>query len=198
MSRAEPTRPSVIAWRFVQLSPDRRHLHYSAYPSQLEQDPQLKDLSYTIDLGKISSVDSSVSRYPFPIDHEMRGSKKGTGSVVEKKNLAQTMTVTSLTIRGSAPSTLDLSHKEKALLELTSSSTSLASEWLDGLLMLMNQQPITADTDKYVQVVEDWTLKCRMVNLRWEDVDWERAQTGEKKELPPMPTDRDYWYDMEV
>lgn len=82
------------------------------------------------------------------------------------------------------------------LLELNTGVSSLASEWLDGLLMLLEQQPITSDTNKLIDVLEDWTIKVRMTNLRWEDVDWQRAQTGERKDLPPRPTDRNYWYEM--
>ena len=40
--------------------------------------------------------------------------------------------------------------REAPLLILNPPSQSLASEWLDGLLMLLNQQPITADTNKLI------------------------------------------------
>ena len=100
-------------------------------------------------------------------------------------------TVTSLTVYGSSGA-----GEEKVLLELNTDSSSLASEWLDGLLMLLNQQPITADTNNLIETLESWTLKVRMFNLRWEDVDWQQAQSGEQKPLPPRPADRNYWYEM--
>lgn len=83
------------------------------------------------------------------------------------------------------------STKESVLLTLHPQSHTLASEWLDGLLMLLNQQPITADTNKLVQLVGGYGLKIRLLNVRFEELD-----SGE----PELPTreglDEDYWYDI--
>jgi hypothetical protein len=46
---------------------------------------------------------------------------------------------------------------------------SLASEWLDGLLMLLNQAPITAETNKLVGLVSEYGLKIRLLNVRLDD-----------------------------
>lgn len=83
------------------------------------------------------------------------------------------------------------STKESVLLTLHPQSHILASEWLDGLLMLLNQQPITADTNKLVQLVGGYGLKIRLLNVRFEELD-----AGEP-ELPSREgLDEDYWYDI--
>lgn len=45
-------------------------------------------------------------------------------------------------------------------------SHSLASEWLDRLLMLLSQAPITAETSKLVSLVSDYGLRIRLLNMR--------------------------------
>lgn len=190
-------KPVVSSWRFVRLSHDRNYLHYASHPQRLGREPSTHELPHRIDLNTVSSVDSNVSRSPFPIDTELQASQKPVNGLSEKQTPpTQANTVTSLTLYGTS-SSLGTPGQEKVLLELSSGSSSRASEWLDGLLMLLDQQPITADTNKLIDVLEGWSLKYRMINLRWEDVDWDRAQTREEKELPPRPTDRDYWYDMD-
>lgn len=59
--------------------------------------------------------------------------------------------------------------REVPLLHLHPQSHTLASEWLDGLLMLLNQQPITADTNRLVGLVVNYGLKIRLLNVRFDD-----------------------------
>lgn len=58
--------------------------------------------------------------------------------------------------------------------------------------MLLNQQPITTDTTKLVNLVAGYGLKIRLLNVRYED-------TGLDQE-PVMPSreglDEDYYYDI--
>ena len=91
--------------------------------------------------------------------------------------------------------------QEMVLLELYPQTSALASEWLDGLLMLLNQQPITKDTTRLIDMMEDWGVRLRMLNLRWEDVDWEALELsvkGDRVEAREVPSrdglDDDYWY----
>ena len=63
--------------------------------------------------------------------------------------------------------------------------------------MLLDQQPITADTNKLISIVENWSLKVRMLNLQWEDADWQRTESGEAWQAPSRDElDTDYWYAM--
>lgn len=84
-------------------------------------------------------------------------------------------------------------QKESVLLTLHPQSHSVASEWLDGLLMLLNQQPITAETSRLVNMVSSYGLKIRLLNVRFD----ERDMLGE---IPQMPSreglDEDYYYDV--
>lgn len=189
ITSAESQKLRVIAWRFVRLSNDRRFLYHASHNAKLEKPPQLHELSERLDLETISSVDSSVARSDILLDDANKSKDKHTSS---------TGTITRLTIFGN-PNTFAKTQTpgESVLLELNTGSTSLASEWLDGLLMLLNQQPITADTNKYVGLLEQWSLTIRMLNLRWEDVDWERAQDNKQLPVPSRAgLDDNFWYEM--
>lgn len=84
-------------------------------------------------------------------------------------------------------------QKEVVLLTLRPASHSVASEWLDGLLMILNQQPITSETTKLIDLVGNYGLKIRLLNVRFDDA----AFAGE---VPPVPArdglDEDYYYDV--
>jgi engulfment/cell motility protein 1 len=101
---------------------------------------------------------------------------------------------TRITIHGSHASA---PNKEVILLTLTPQSHSLASEWLDGLLMLLNQQPITADTTKLIDLISNYGLKIRLLNVRFDD---QLQGTGSAHDPvePEIPTrgglDEDYFY----
>jgi engulfment/cell motility protein 1 len=188
VTAAESQKLRVTAWRFVSLSNDRKFLHHASHNSKLDKPPHLHELSERLDLETISSVDSSVARSDVLVDDESKSNGKH----------ASTGTITRLTIFGNANTFAKTQTPgESVLLELNTGSASLASEWLDGLLMLLNQQPITADTNKYVGLLEQWSLTIRMLNLRWEDVDWERAQDNKQLPVPSRAgLDDDFWYDM--
>ena len=85
--------------------------------------------------------------------------------------------------------------KETAILTLFPLNHSLASEWLDGLLMLLNQAPITAETNKLVNLVGEYGLKIRLLNVRLE-----AAYTGPLPGAGAVPSreglDEDYFYEI--
>lgn len=84
-------------------------------------------------------------------------------------------------------------QKESVLLTLHPLSHTVASEWLDGLLMLLNQQPITAETSKLVSMVSSYGLKIRLLNVRFD----ERDMMGEAPRMPSREgLDEDYYYDV--
>jgi hypothetical protein len=60
--------------------------------------------------------------------------------------------------------------REQPVLTLYPLNHSLASEWLDGLLMLLSQAPITAETNKLVSLVSEYGLKIRLLNVRLEQM----------------------------
>ena len=59
--------------------------------------------------------------------------------------------------------------------------------------MLLNQQPITADTNKLVDLIGGYGLKIRLLNVRFEDQGREEPVLPGREEL-----DEDYWYDIGV
>ena len=59
--------------------------------------------------------------------------------------------------------------------------------------MLLNQQPITAETSKLVNMISDYSLKIRLLNVRFDDT----AFLGQEPEIPDREgLDEDYYYDV--
>ncbi|KAJ5112082.1 hypothetical protein N7532_000127 [Penicillium argentinense] len=192
---------SNASHQYVQLSHNRRYLHFGEFNAlgnrapELDALPEKSESNVPLDLSTVSSVVSNVSTNP----------DNASSSTVKT---APRQTATKVTIHGYAQST-STSHskghnshtrsasrstqKEVVLLVLRPSSHSIASEWLDGLLMLLNQQPITAETTKLIDLVGNYGLKIRLLNVRFDDA----AFAGE---APPVPArdglDEDYYYDV--
>ncbi|KAI9759165.1 MAG: hypothetical protein M4579_002538 [Chaenotheca gracillima] len=115
-------------------------------------------------------------------------------------------TTTKITIHGRLPAPPATSHshhhqnppstasgKETILLTLHPRTHSTASEWVDGLLMLLNQAPITAETQHLVHLVGTYGLKIRLLNVRFDDAIYAR----EEPEIPGREgVDEEYFYDV--
>jgi engulfment/cell motility protein 1 len=88
--------------------------------------------------------------------------------------------------------------KETPVLTLYPLNHSLASEWLDGLLMLLNQAPITAETNKLVTLVSEYGLKIRLLNVRLEHM--YGSGPGQENGVGVVPSreglDEDYFYEI--
>jgi hypothetical protein len=193
-------------------------LHYKNYPDKGEDDISLEDLPEKVDLNAVTSVDSNITASESQptadgITNSSHNSSTETLTTTSKLDRHKSApTTTKITIIGHPPASktykltpLASEPAETILLELHPTTSALASEWLDGLLMLLNQQPITKDTTSLVEMMEDWGVRLRMLNLRWEDVDWEAMEwnvkagaVGDKAEVREVPSrdglDEDYWY----
>ncbi|KAJ8117277.1 hypothetical protein OPT61_g1482 [Boeremia exigua] len=187
LSRAVPS-----AWRFVRLSHNRRYLHYADFDEKTSTEPRLDALQEKIDLSIVSSVVSNVSAGA--------PSSSSSDSTVKSLPHERANTSTKITIHGYLPannhsrqasSGSGAGRKESVLLHLHPQSHTLASEWLDGLLMLLNQQPITADTNKLVNFIGGYGLKIRLLNVRFEDVGLEEPILPSREGL-----DDEYYYDI--
>ncbi|KMU89380.1 hypothetical protein CIHG_07186 [Coccidioides immitis H538.4] len=182
--------------------------HYADFDSVNNEIPDIDSLTHKIDLNAVSSVVSNVSA----------SSDSSSGSTI--KTLAHSSSTTKITIHGYVQSPSSSSnnpksssdpHNEKAnrqrsntvktnqtqkeivLLTLHPQSHSIASEWLDGLLMLLNQQPITAETNKLINLVSNYGLKIRLLNVRFDDATF----IGECPDIPSREgLDEDYYYDI--
>ncbi|GMG37931.1 unnamed protein product [Aspergillus oryzae var. brunneus] len=219
-SKADMVASGDPSWKFVQLSHNRRILHFGHFHSVKTQCPELDALpekrknasfplpapchccanhlySILVDLSIVSSVVSNVSAT----------SDDSSSSTV--KSVSHHFSATKITIHGHAQSrsstdesgkiedharsTSKATHREAVLLTLRPQSPSIASEWLDGLLMLLNQQPITAETSKLVNLVSDYGLKIRLLNVRFDD----GVFAGEPPNVPSREDlDDDYYYDV--
>ncbi|KAJ5909188.1 Engulfment/cell motility ELMO [Penicillium taxi] len=182
---------SSASYQYVQLSHNRRYLHFGEFDSKGDRAPELDALPEKINLSIVSSVVSNVS-------------SKSDASVSTAKT-APRQPATKITIHGHAQTDHSNSKnghkrsgsqstlKEVVLLTLRPSSHSVASEWLDGLLMLLKQQPITAETNKLIDLVGNYGLKIRLLNVRFDDATF-------AGEAPPVPTrdglEEDYYYDV--
>ncbi|KAL4943948.1 hypothetical protein BDV06DRAFT_188459 [Aspergillus oleicola] len=183
-------------WRYAQLSHNRRFLHFGDFESMNMNHPELDVLPGKIDLSIVSSVVSNVSASS---DNE---------SISTIKSIPQRVSSTKIIIHGyvhtSATSTdtpkdghsrsaSRATQREATLLTLRPESPSVASEWLDGLLMLLNQQPITAETSKLIKLISNYGLKIRLLNVRFDDAVF-------ADEAPAVPSREgltdDYYYDI--
>ncbi|OCL11740.1 hypothetical protein AOQ84DRAFT_313372 [Glonium stellatum] len=178
------------SWRYVRLSHNRRYLHYADFDTKTDQEPRLDALREKIDLSIVSSVVSNVS-----------ASAPSTSSSDSTLKTLPASTSTKITIHGYLPAGQAAAHsrsdssssgqKELVMLQLHPQTHTLASEWLDGLLMLLNQQPITADTNKLVNLIGGYGLKIRLLNVRFEDVGMEEPVLPGREGL-----DEEYYYDI--
>ena len=204
------------SFRYAKLSHNRRYLHYADFEFREETDPSLEMLSEKVDLSTVTSVTSNVSAEP--------GLSAKTSTETLKGARQSPTTSTKITISGQIPSSqLDGSsysqghnrqhsrnepgtskshfrkhsqhQREVTLLVLNPQTRTLASEWLDGLLMLLNQQPITNDTTKLINMIRDYGLKIRLLNVRFDEMGVSLPSEG-----PEMPSregvDDDFYYDV--
>ena len=199
-------KPSLTtAHRYLKLSLNRRFLHYADFDSRPQEEPSLETLPEKVDLTCVSSVTSNVT------------ASDANSSSSTIRDIEKPTTTTKITINGFSPSTSNASRpntpkshnrtpsksthnthtaanrKEVTLLTLYPQTHSLASEWLDGLLMLLNQQPITAETNRLITMVQDYGLKIRLLNVRFDDM----AYAGDPPEIPSREgLDENYYYDI--
>ena len=90
------------------------------------------------------------------------------------------------------------------MLTLYPGTPTLASEWLDGLLMLLDQAPITDETKRLLSTVSSWGLKIRLLNVSFDDanstIGGENGARESKDERGVVPSreglDEDYYYDV--
>ncbi|GAM82077.1 hypothetical protein ANO11243_000560 [Dothideomycetidae sp. 11243] len=187
-------------WRYARLSPNRRYLHHATYPNRSNDRPSIANMAQKIDVNHISSVVSNVTKSSRNND---RGDAAKHRNALEKEEYA---TSTRLVIHGSASRGVHgggNEEEEQVLLELICGESALASEWLDGLLMLLDQQPITADTERLISMIENWSLKVRLLNLQWEDAQRqgngvmdEKGHGEWSRSIPRPEVEGEYWYDM--
>lgn len=196
-SRDESYQPRRAAdgtlWRFSKLSHNRRYLHYADFALRTGKDPTLDSLGEKIDLRTISSVVSNVTA---PNEDKKSNSSESTvktSSVPPPSRHSTKITIYRYVNPQEAHNGGE--GKEEPLLTLYPMNHILASEWLDGLLMLLDQAPITAETHKLIKLVEDYGFKIRRLNFRT-DV----AYAGPPKGAGVVPSRQgltdDFWYDI--
>ncbi|OTB06623.1 hypothetical protein M426DRAFT_318679 [Hypoxylon sp. CI-4A] len=169
-------------WRYAKLSHNRRYLHYADFALRTGQEPNLDSLGEKVDLREVSSVASNVSAPASEAGSDTNNSTK--------------ITIFGYAGPREASKLKDVSQiKEEPLLTLHPLNHSLASEWLDGLLMLLGQAPITAETNKLVKLVQDYGMKIRLLNVRME-----ATYQGPPEGAGAVPSreglDDDYWYEI--
>ncbi|KAJ5129186.1 Engulfment/cell motility ELMO [Penicillium bovifimosum] len=189
--KSESGPKSTATYQYAQLSHNRRYLHFGKFDLMGDRAPELDTLPEKIDLSLVSSVVSNVSTTP---DHSSSATVKTAARPATKITIhgyASSPTTGHGRAQG-RPSSRS-TQKEIVMLTLRPSSHSIASEWLDGLLMLLNQQPITAETTKLIDLVSNYGLKIRLLNVRFDDATF----AGEAPKVPSRDDlDEDYYYDV--
>jgi engulfment/cell motility protein 1 len=194
-NRDEDSKSLSGSWRYVKLSRNRRYLHYAEFESQLKHDPALESLNGKIDLSTISSVVSNVSASQDDGTSISSSSTVKSPSHAPKQTSTTRITINSYAARDDKSQSSDEEPAERPILTLLPPTHSLASEWLDGLLMLLNQAPITAETNKLVGLVSEYGLKIRLLNVRMDD-----GYEGPLEGVGIVPSreglDDDYYYEV--
>lgn len=161
-------------WRYVKLSQNRRCLHYDDFECQANKEPLLDRLNQKIDLGIISSVDSNIT-----IDENKTNINRTPVSNNTTHGQQTKAPTISIIIKSFASALDNNSHEEndsntqqaeKEVLTLIPPNQILASAWFDGLLMLLNQAPITPETQKHVALICEYGLKIRLLNVRLDEL----------------------------
>lgn len=171
-------------WRFAKLSHNRRYLHYADFEEQNPEEPGLDILTEKVDLSTISSVVSNVS-----------APNEDARSVTSAGDTKTTTKITVYSFVNPAEAAKGADAKEQPILTLWPPSHSLASEWLDGLLMLLNQAPITAETNKLIKLVSEYGLKIRLLNVRM-DTAFEGPPPGSGVIPSREGLDEDYFFEV--
>ena len=183
--------------RYSKLAPNRRFLHYADFDIQGVEEPNLEGLLKKVDLTS-AFVTSNIPK-----------SSEPNSSAITPKTIHDSIPAWKISIHGYLHSnsrpTSPKSHtrtgsiatktpqKEVTLLTLHPQTHSLAVEWLDGLRMLLNQQPITSETERLIAMVQNYGLKIRLLNVRFDDM----ALAAEGPEIPSREgLDEDYYYDI--
>ena len=155
-------------WRFVRLSANRRYIHYGDFTNRRIDSPSINELSEKIDLGTVTSVVSNVTARE---KERGQGPSESATTLKDANAVEVPKTNTKITVYGQViTDALSQSSKggeraDVAILILYPTTPSLASEWLDGMLMLLNQAPITADTTKIVDFINDYSMRLRLLNV---------------------------------
>ncbi|KAL5612382.1 uncharacterized protein BROUX77_002538 [Berkeleyomyces rouxiae] len=198
---------TATPWRFARLSHNRRFLHYADFAEKTSHDPTLDDLAQKIDLNTISSVVSNVSSTVSADGDEDQGDadsaaptlKNGTAGGLSSTSLLHNGVVSNkahkITINSFDAPDGERHADEKAVLVLYPLHQSAASEWLDGLLLLLHQTPITAETDKLVNMVSDYGLKIRLLNVNLE-TSYSRPAPGMGVVPSRNGLDDDYYFEV--
>ena len=218
----------TVSWRYARLSYNRRFLHYDDFDSKTPggKEPGLDSLDYRVDLSTVSSIGSDVAAGS-PTDERSSASMKTntTRTAVDDTSEKGRRGHTQIRINGYRPSSHASNEgreskpkhqrktssksmiqantengQEELLLALSPSSQTLASEWLDGLLFLLGQPPITNETTKLVEFISKYGLKIRLLNVRFEDALEGFGATGAYDKEVKIPSregvDDDYYYDV--
>ncbi|KAL9613886.1 MAG: hypothetical protein Q9167_001623 [Letrouitia subvulpina] len=189
-----------------------------------EEEPEMDMLCENIDLSIVSSVSSNISANSVPSARSSSSTLKQqpassastkitihrylqappSSSADNNNTNAHSRNVSKSTAHAHKPSQPRIHNnsnsqsnskrEEVPLLTLYPATQSLASEWLDGLLMLLGQKPITAETTKLIDMVSGYGLKIRLLNVRFD----ERIEGGGREvEVPSREgLDEDYYYDI--
>lgn len=189
--------PKPNSQRYAILAQNRRFLHYADFDVRGDEEPNLEGLPKKIDLTTVF-ITSNVSTTSEP-----------NASTTTLKATHSSISTRKISIRGYLPSnsrpTSPKTHtragsvatktprKEVTLLNLYPQTHSLAVEWLDGLRMLLNQQPITKETEQLIAMVQSYGLKIRLLNVRFDDM----ALAVDAPEIPSREgLDEEYYYDI--
>ncbi|OLL26495.1 Engulfment and cell motility protein 2 [Neolecta irregularis DAH-3] len=173
----------LMKWRFVRLSPNRKAIHYGDFEINGEN-IKIEDLGEKIELSNISNVVSLPSGFTMNRKLDNKRVSVVSSNVPEPFSFA-IFGHTKLVPNSTATNPV-------VLLTLCAENNLSASEWIDGLLMLIRKPPVTSETLSLVTTLVEVGIKVKLLDLRAEQITVPQV-------APPIPS-RDgltanFWFD---
>ncbi|ODQ66419.1 hypothetical protein NADFUDRAFT_82244 [Nadsonia fulvescens var. elongata DSM 6958] len=162
---------------YVILSPTRKTLHYDRFVSKPAQVPVIEELKRVIDLSNISKVISQ----PLVVN-------KNDEAENNRVHLTSRIHYNKISIFGKGA-------RENVLLSFHSDTPELASEWTDGLQMLLNKPWQFDNTKEYIDMFTDLRIDTQLLNIDSKDVDFVLENPVDSVlTLPRDDISRDFFY----
>jgi hypothetical protein len=208
----------TTTWRFARLSGNRRTLLYSDYEHKSEDNPPAAELEKKIEISAISSVSSNFISNNEGDRRSSTSSLSSTSTIRNTTHQLQPSARTAVPYKGKitimswvdadtsygshSASQMSLTYgttqkEERVVLTLAPEDQSMMSEWLDGLLMLLNQSAVTKETNRLIAGIVEYGIQLRLLNIRVEEL---MSRDGDVEERGVVPsregTKGEFWYEL--
>lgn len=165
---------------FVALSPSLNTIHYSEYPSRVDEHPSVENLSRSVDLGIVSKV--VVTSLTTSTQGHQRKNRLRV-NLASRTNYSKI----SLIFNGA---------RDGSSLTFYTDTPEKAAAWGDGLLMLKNKSYQSTETKKYIDMFAETKLRLQMMHITPGDLAYARQNPPKNAPVDSdlVVTTEDFYY----